>query len=65
MTEQEARTKTCLFYKLAYPSSNGKCITSACMKWRWEVVGFRYGADGSRINVYSDKEGYCGLGGKP
>lgn len=65
MTETEAKTKWCPMWRLGqsfdfggYAAVNNhsasNCIGSACMMWR-EIVG-----------VPDDqKQGYCGLAGKP
>jgi hypothetical protein len=75
MTEQEARTKWCPFFRTAVAIgpmgliewSNRDnigvmptiCIGSACMAWRWD----RNKNDGTE--VVPPKHGHCGLAGKP
>lgn len=75
MTEDEAKTKWCPMVRHPiFPQEagggnlGGKCISSACMMWRWiEDLSWRNRADdefrrsGRRIQ---HEEGYCGLAGK-
>ena len=53
-TEEEAKAKTC-------PSLGGKCVVSGCMAWRW-MPGLY---DDKTLKMKPQKEGYCGLAGKP
>ncbi len=55
MTEEEAKKKVCPYKILAWAMNkcDANCETSSCMMWR-----------GSK-NSLGEKEGYCGLGGKP
>ena len=45
MTVEEAKTKWCCMHEIE------KCITDACMAWRWKDTEIK-------------NEGYCGLAGK-
>lgn len=62
LTEQEAATKWCV--RAMGRNSNDKCLTSACMAWRWakklrvDVNDQVVGEDNSSTH------GYCGLAGE-
>ena len=72
MTENEAKTKWCPFKRekgsSLYPwesipehyGTDGCCIGSACMMWRWHE---QY--DPNTNKMLPITEGYCGLGGTP
>ena len=72
MTEDEAKTKWCPFYRVptaweddgrreAREIGEQSCIASKCMAWRGEPIMTTN--DDSKIVCRTD--GYCGLAGKP
>ena len=76
MTKDEAKTKWCPHgagvIELARVTERGvesvdgqkskaRCIGSACMAWRWSIVGTGPFFD----DAPSKTDGYCGLAGKP
>lgn len=77
MTEEEAKTKWCPMVRFTYLSNRSDdpsdgmgalCIGSACMMWR-AGVSHKAHSDGGHISYEAlppeEREGHCGLAGKP
>ena len=66
MTEAEAKKKWCPMVRFERDLVNrsdphvlsAKCIGSACMLWRWDIVP-------EEIDGDKNWDGHCGLAGKP
>jgi hypothetical protein len=61
LTEEEARKMWCCG-GMNNPSESIRCMTLACMAWRWFYE--KQEIHGMVIETRTEK-GYCGLAGKP
>ena len=63
LTEKEAMDKTCCGAFSVHPDTDGRCMASFCMAWRWMPD-----KDGDSMKKEGDgfaETGYCGLAGMP
>ena len=61
MTEDEAKTKWCA-YREETAMATDRCIASDCMMWKWQIP---QNVRVSDSDTGANREGYCGLAGKP
>jgi len=60
LTEDQARAKSCPFARnrASTKQTDGLCLASDCMAWRWEAAAVR--EENNKIFPF----GYCGLAGE-
>ena len=56
VTEKEAQAMRCPLAGIAGGETQGRCLGSRCMAWRWA---------GAYDQKTGEEVGYCGLAGRP